>query len=45
MRKFNKLCMFFFAVLLNGWHMAQAEKTEIRALITDDVGCEIRIPN
>lgn len=45
MRKFNKLLIIFFAMSLNGWHLAQAENTEIRAVITDDVGCEIRIPN
>ncbi|QLQ97051.1 fimbrial protein [Providencia alcalifaciens] len=45
MRKFTKSWPIFFALFLNGWQIAQAEKTEIRAVITDDVGCEIRIPN
>lgn len=45
MRKFNKLSFIFFAILLNGWQVAQAEKSEIKAVITDDMGCEIRIPN
>lgn len=45
MRKFNKLPIVLFAILLNGWQVAQAENTEIKARITDDVGCEIRIPN
>ncbi len=45
MHKFNKLFIIFFAMLLNGWHGVQAESTEIRAIITDDVGCEIRIPS
>lgn len=44
-RKLNKLTMALFVILLNGWQIAQAENTEISAVITDDVGCEIRIPN
>ncbi|WP_265694176.1 fimbrial protein [Providencia rustigianii] len=45
MRKYNELISILFAVLLSGLPLAHAENTEIRALITDDVGCEIRIPN